>query len=71
MRIFKRRFTNWIPLGSYLYSGRDHVVFVRRKISNGMLSFKTKKMGSWNSYSHGYFSHNIIDTARAWKAIND
>lgn len=73
MRIFKKRLTKWIPLGSFDFSGVQYIVFVRKNIKTGMLKFKTKRINGklvHGSRVHPIIQTNLINTASAWEAIN-
>ena len=66
--MFKRKLTNWIVLGNYIFADVDYIVFVRRNRKNGMLYFKTKKVQG-NHSSHPILGHKFIDVQIQWEIL--
>ena len=70
--MFKKRYTKWLPLGSFGFDGTDFIVFVRRNLKTNMLSFKNKavnqRLGSCNNTIIPY---DLIDVREAWKKITE
>ena len=50
--------TKWIPIISYEYSGKSHVIFCRLNKKTGMMYFKDKKIHSkfTNCYIYPVFN---------------
>lgn len=70
MKIFKRRYTNWIPFGNYRWAGDvDFIVFVRKNKRNGMLQFKTRRFISWHKLKSPFVPTNLIDVKEQFDKI--
>ena len=67
-----KKYTKWIPLGTYSYGYTDYIVFVRKNLRNGMMQFKTKTAaGNFTMYKHIFIPVDLIDTEAAWKTITE
>lgn len=70
--MFKKRFTQWIPLGNFTHGSYGYVTFVRKNIKTGMLYFKTKRTNGWYGVmrcTNPFMPHNLIDVKSAWEKI--
>ena len=68
MKLFKNKYTKWIAFGNYTWAGDTcYMVFARKNLRTGMLSFKTKMIHTWWR-SKSPFVPKLIDTE---KAFND
>lgn len=69
----KKKYTKWIPLGSYSFSNEtQYVVFVRRNLKTDMLQFKTKQANPHPLRSvlvKPILNRELINTQEAWDKI--
>ena len=73
--MFKKRYTNWTPLGSFDFQGKDYITFIRKSKKDGMIHFKTKRVNKpfgVNNCVNNVIFKNLIDTEKAWsKVVNE
>ena len=71
MNFFKRNLTKWIPLGKFVFSGNESIVFVRANVDTGEMFFKVKRT---NYVSGGLcypvLPNTLIDSNKSWEEIN-
>ena len=69
-KLFKKRYTKWIPFGNYRFSDTDYIVFVRKNKKNGLMQFKTVKVhNAIFYYRNNIVPMGLIDTKAAWEKI--
>lgn len=66
--MFKKRFTNWIPMQVYDYSGNKYLLLGRRKLKTGMVYFKNKKLNTPFNLNHT-MPVNIFDVSAEFKKL--
>ena len=67
----KKKYTNWIPLGSFSHIA-DYVVMVKRNKKTGMLRFKTVRMHGMLHFGNCERFFTVkIDTQAAWDEITN
>lgn len=74
MKLFKSKFTKWIPLGNHEYAGVDYITFVRKNIKTGMMEFKTKRVNTNNPFDtsvHSVLNKSLINVSEAWNKITE
>lgn len=65
-------YTAWIPLGNYVFSETDYIVFVRKNPETHMMQFKTRRVNGYSKtdgLTHKILPNNIIDVQKAWDQI--
>lgn len=66
----KKKWSKWLPFGKYEYGGVEYVVFVRKNLTNGMMSFKTKRVHPYNGgHNRPFLSKLEIDPTASWNEI--
>ena len=67
--MFKKRYTKWEQLGSFSFSSKDYVTFIRVNKKNGLPQFKTIRV-NWFPLSMGCVSSilpaNFMDVQKQW-----
>jgi len=67
--MFKKKYTKWMPLGNYQYSGADYIVFARKNTLNGLMQFKVVKLQAWRYISNTILPYTLIDVQKAWNEL--
>ncbi len=67
----KSRYSIWIPFASFEFSSKFFIVFIRKKKSNGMASFKTTRVTSVSSCYHQLAPPALIDIKEAWETFKN
>lgn len=70
MKLFKRQFTEWIPLGIHTHGYVHYLVLVRKNKSNGMLQFKSRRVQK-SHYCGIFIPYDLIDVKTQWKIITE
>ena len=68
--MFKKRYTEWVPLGSFSLGRVDYIALVKKNKKTSMLKFKTKRTHGNRMFSgcNPYF--NVpIDIQAQWDEI--
>jgi len=67
----RRRYTRWMPLGHFTYSGTDYIVMVKKNLKTGMLKFKNISVNyRTGSACYPILPLGLINTKDAWEEIN-
>lgn len=66
-KLFKRR--KWTIFASYNHGYTSYLIYARLK-SNGVLSFKTIRVGSW-IHSFEKFDHSLVDIKKQFGIITN
>lgn len=69
MKLFKPRYTKWVPFGNYNYGTAEYIVFVRKHFKTGMMQFKTKRIHDWWKGKDLFVPVYLIDVKQAWEEI--
>lgn len=66
--MFRKRYTDWIPLGVNTFGDTHHVIMVRRNLKTGMMKFKSKRVQGFHHHK-SFLPHNLIDVQKQWDLI--
>ena len=68
--MFKKKYTPWIPLANYTWAGNtDYIVFGRRNLKTGILSFKTRRLVSWWAHRETFVPRDLLDIKKQWEIL--
>ena len=72
LKLFKKRWTKWIPFGVYHYAHDSFIVFVRKNQETGMMQFKTKRTGGMTYRNNWHIAPlDLLDVKKQWDIISN
>jgi hypothetical protein len=64
-----RKYTKWIPFGNYNHGASEIIVFARKNLRTGMISFKTKTANKRLMSQDTFIPADLIDVRKAWDEL--